>query len=83
MAKTLSTTTVIESEHEVKLVPRTTGIVTEVKATADKASPAMPIRDRIPSFISPPLLRPFGSNHRSLPAPANNPAPSATTVNTR
>ncbi len=32
MVKTLSTTTVIESEHEVKLVPRTTGIVTEVKA---------------------------------------------------
>src|SRR4029078_334326 len=32
MKKTLSTTTVIESEHEVKLVPRTTGIVTEVRA---------------------------------------------------
>jgi multidrug efflux pump subunit AcrA (membrane-fusion protein) len=32
MVKTLSTTTVVESEHEVKLVPRTTGIVTELFA---------------------------------------------------
>jgi RND family efflux transporter MFP subunit len=32
MTKTLSTTTVVESEHEVKLVPRTTGIVTDLDA---------------------------------------------------